>query len=68
MRLIFQVFSWNALAATIIPPVLFGLGVLDLDVLDLDKVKSFMIISAIAWFVFTPLWMGWEKKTQSVDI
>jgi TM2 domain-containing membrane protein YozV len=45
--------SFAALAGTIVPPVLFFYGQVDLEVM-----KAWMLASAVAWFAATPLWMS----------
>lgn len=52
MKRIAQLASLAALAATIIPPLLFFLGHL-----GLDAAKAWMLAGTIVWFVTTPLWM-----------
>jgi hypothetical protein len=44
--------SLAALAGTIVPPVLFFTGQL-----DLDAMKRWMLVAALAWFAATPIWM-----------
>jgi hypothetical protein len=44
--------SLAALAGTIVPPVLFFFGHI-----DLDTTKAWMLGAAIAWFAATPIWM-----------
>jgi hypothetical protein len=44
--------SLAALVATIVPPVLFFYGHL-----DLDAMKLWMLVATVAWFVATPIWM-----------
>jgi len=44
--------SLVALVATIVPPVLYFYGRM-----DLDAAKQWMLVATIAWFVATPLWM-----------
>jgi hypothetical protein len=44
-----------ALAGTILPPLLFFAGRL-----DLAQVKTWMLVSTVAWFAATPLWMERE--------
>lgn len=53
MRIILQVASWAALAATILPPLLFLA-----NRLDLGQTKWLMLAATAVWFVATPLWMG----------
>ena len=55
MRRTYQVISWLALAATVLPSVIFMAGKM-----DLDRVKLWMNASMVVWFVVTPLWM--ERK------
>jgi hypothetical protein len=44
--------SLVALAGTIVPPVLYFTGNM-----DLDAVKTWMLVATIAWFAATPVWM-----------
>jgi len=55
MRRLLQAVSWAALAATLVPPVLYLAGQT-----SLDAVKSWMLGATIAWFVVTPMWMDRE--------
>jgi hypothetical protein len=52
MRALAKAVSWLALAATILPPLLFFA-----DRLTLDATKVWMLAATAAWFVATPLWM-----------
>jgi len=52
MRLITQIFSWVALAGTILPSILYLNGSL-----TLVQMKSIMLVSTVVWFIATPLWM-----------
>lgn len=47
-----QVVSLAALAGTILPPVLFFAGRM-----EIDAMKLAMLVAAVAWFAVTPLWM-----------
>ncbi len=47
-----QVLSWLALAATLLPSLLFFAGRI-----DLSQVNTWMLVATIAWFVTTPFWM-----------
>jgi hypothetical protein len=49
MRVIVRPISWLALAATILPSLLFFAGRL-----DLPAVKWWMLMGTIAWFAATP--------------
>jgi len=44
--------SLAALVATIVPPVLFFFGHI-----DLDATKQWMLVATVAWFAATPVWM-----------
>lgn len=58
MKAIAQIISWLALAATIVPALVYlGGGI------ELDRVKMWMLIATIVWFVTVPLWMG-RKQTS----
>jgi hypothetical protein len=47
-----QVVSLAALAGTILPPVLFFAGRM-----DIETMKWTMLVATVAWFAATPLWM-----------
>jgi hypothetical protein len=47
-----QLVSLVALAGTLLPPVLFFYGQM-----DLDSMKRWMLLAAVAWFAATPVWM-----------
>jgi hypothetical protein len=52
MRLLSQLASAAAIVGTVLPPLLFFAGRLDLDL-----VKAWMTAATVVWFVATPLWM-----------
>ena len=52
MRRILQVVSWLALAATIVPSILY-LG----DSMPLATVKTWMLAGTVVWFATVPMWM-----------
>jgi hypothetical protein len=52
---VFKVISGVAFAATIVPPLLYVRGGL-----DLDAMKLWMTVATVAWFVATPFWMKVE--------
>ena len=52
MKRIAQVISYLALAATLLPPLLFFA-----DRMDLPTVKASMLAAAVVWFIATPFWM-----------
>ena len=47
-----QVVSLAALVGTILPPVLFFAGRM-----DIETMKGAMLVATVAWFAATPLWM-----------
>jgi hypothetical protein len=53
MRNVLRLVSAAALVGTILPPVLYFSGAM-----ELTAVKSWMLASTVAWFAATPLWMG----------
>jgi hypothetical protein len=52
MRALARFVSLAALVGTIVPPLLFFAGWI-----DLDATKWWMLAATVAWFVATPLWM-----------
>ena len=52
MKRVAQIVSYLALAATLLPALLFFA-----DKLDLQAAKLWMLAAAVVWFVATPLWM-----------
>jgi len=62
MRILFQIISWLGVLGTILPSAMFLAGVL-----DLDQVKRLMLLAAIVWFVFTPLWMGRTAEVETAE-
>ncbi len=63
MRPILQIISWLALAATILPSILFLAGRI-----DLDQSKLWLLAATIVWFIATPLWMGRAKIDEELVI
>jgi len=47
-----QLVSLAALVGTILPPVLFFAGRMDIEMM-----KWMMLVATVAWFAATPLWM-----------
>jgi hypothetical protein len=45
-----------ALAATILPPVLFMM-----KILPLESMKGIMLAATVVWFVTAPLWMKTDE-------
>lgn len=60
-RKLLQLISGMALAGTLLPPLLFLVGIM-----TLDAAKNWMLAAAITWFVITPLWMG--SKVQNTEV
>jgi hypothetical protein len=52
MKRFAQLISWSALACTLVPPCVFYAGGM-----DLAQVQRWMLVSAVAWFLATPIWM-----------
>jgi hypothetical protein len=52
VKTVARLVSYVALAATILPPVLFFTGSL-----TLAQAHLWMLAAAVAWFVATPVWM-----------
>jgi hypothetical protein len=52
MQSLAKTFGLLALAATIVPPVLFML-----KIMPLDPMKWTMFAATIVWFVTAPMWM-----------
>ena len=53
MRTAARLVSLVSLVGTILPPVLFFTGHM-----DLDATKLWMLVATIAWFAATPVWMN----------
>ena len=53
MRTAARLVSLVSLVATILPPVLFFTGHM-----NLDATKLWMLVATIAWFAATPVWMN----------
>jgi len=52
MRLAARLVSIATLAGTIVPPVMFFYGQM-----DLAAAQRWMLAAAVAWFAATPIWM-----------
>ena len=52
MKTAARLVSLVSLVGTILPPVLYFTGHM-----DLDATKAWMLVAAVAWFVATPVWM-----------
>ena len=55
--------SLVALAATIVPSVLYFTGLI-----DHDAVKWTALAGTAVWFVATPLWMGRELPVDATEV
>jgi hypothetical protein len=63
MRLVLQIVSWVALAATAAAPVVFLAGSL-----SLPNTKWVMLLATIVWFATAPLWMDRPKGNKELVI
>ena len=63
MRLVLQIVSWAALAATALAPVLYAAGEI-----ALLRTQMVMLVATIAWFATTPFWMGRPKVDEELVI
>ena len=61
MRSILQIISLLALIALTLPSVIFLAGKL-----ELDRVKWFMLLATIVWFVTATLWM-WKDNSADTQ-
>ena len=52
MKPVLRLVSGVALVGTILPPILYFGGAI-----DLDQAKLWMLASTVAWFLATPFWM-----------
>ena len=59
MILVAKLISWISLIALIAPAILFLAGRM-----ELDQVKSIMLISTVVWFASASIWM-WRKNSDS---
>jgi hypothetical protein len=57
-RIALQCISWIALAATLLPSILFLAGSI-----DLATCSGLMLVATLVWFAATPFWMGRERIT-----
>lgn len=63
MRLLLQIISWISLAGTILPPLLFLAGHI-----ELEQSKWWMLVATIVWFAATSMWMGRPKIEEELVI
>ena len=62
MKIAARLVSLASLIGTIVPPVLFFMGSV-----DVDAMKRWMLAATIAWFVATPLWMDRQEEGVRVN-
>ena len=60
---IVKIVSLVALAATIVPCLLYFGGIV-----DHDAVKLIALIGTIAWFIATPMWMSRKLKVADKEV
>ena len=58
MKTLAQIISWLALATTIIPALMYLTGGI-----ELHRVKLWMLVATVVWFVTVPIWMGRQKAS-----
>jgi hypothetical protein len=63
MRLVLQIVSWAALAATALAPALYAAGQV-----ALPRTQLVMLLATIAWFATTPFWMDRAKVEEDLVI
>ena len=62
MNTISKIASLVALAITIVPSVLYFLGML-----DIETMKWIALAGTIGWFIATPMWMGREPQADTSE-
>jgi len=63
MKAVAKVVSLVALAATIVPSVLYFTGMI-----GHEAVKWVALAGTAMWFIATPLWMGRELPVDAVEV
>jgi hypothetical protein len=63
MNMATKLISLVALAATVVPCLLYFGGAI-----DLGAVKAIALVGTIVWFIVTPLWMGRELPIDSKEV
>lgn len=61
MRILAQFISGIALAATLVAPVVFLIGLT-----PPERTNQILLVATIAWFIATPLWMGRELNDTAI--
>jgi len=60
---IFKLASLIALMVTIFPSLIYFLGII-----DLETMKWITLGGTIAWFAFTPAWLGREREIDDDQV
>jgi hypothetical protein len=63
MNVTAKVTSLIALASTIVPSLLYFMGMIGHDV-----VKLAAIVGSLVWFLATPMWMGRELPIDATEV
>ncbi|TWT60663.1 hypothetical protein [Rubinisphaera italica] len=58
-----KLISWIALAATIVPCLLYFSGMIRHETVIISA-----LVGTVVWFVITPLWMGRDLPVDAKDI
>ena len=58
-----KIASLVALAITIVPGILYFLGMLDIDLM-----KWIALAGTIGWFIATPMWMGRKAEVGELEV
>jgi nitrate/nitrite transporter NarK len=61
LRKIAQWVSWLSLVALVAPSIIFLAGKM-----ELDRVKTIMLIATIVWFISASLWM-WNSEDEKQE-
>lgn len=61
MKILLKIGSFLSLALTIVPPIIFFVGNL-----ELSQMKGYMGIGMVIWFVTAPFWINKPSKSEQV--
>lgn len=61
MKILLKIGSFLSLALTIVPPIIFFVGNL-----ELSQMKGYMGIGMVLWFVTAPFWINKPSKSEQV--
>lgn len=61
MKILLKIGSFLSLALTIVPPIIFFVGDL-----ELSQMKGYMGIGMVIWFVTAPFWINKSSKSEQV--